>query len=99
VVVGAIILFVWWLKTIGTTLIITSKRTTLRRGILSKSTNEILHSDVRNIQTAQSALQRLFGVGTIALSSAGQSDIEIQVAGVPDPEGIKELIDSQRHVP
>lgn len=93
---GLPILLIWWLKCLGTTLTVTTKRTTLRTGILAKNTNDVWHRDVRNIQISQGFLQRIFGVGTVAISSAGQGDVEIAVNGMPNPEKIKRLIDEQR---
>ena len=93
---GLIVLLVWWLNCKGTRLTITNKRIKLRQGILSKNTNEIWHTDVRNIQLRQGVMQRIFGVGRILISSAGQSDVEIDVDGLPDPERIQEFIDAQR---
>ena len=54
-------------------------------------------ADVRTVNLSQSFLQRIFGVGKIGISSTGQSDVEISVSGQPDPENIKEAIDSRRH--
>lgn len=93
---GLLILFIWWIQCRGTTLIISNKRTTLRRGILSKSINEVRHQDVRNVQLTQTLGQRLFGVGRIGISSAGQSGVEIEISGVPDPDHIKATIDQYR---
>lgn len=95
---GLLILLVWWLRCLGTTLTVTNKRTILRRGILSKYTTEVYHSDVRNVQVDQSMFQRIFGVGTIGISSAGQSGIEITVSGVAHPADIKGIIDEQRRL-
>ena len=95
-IVGIPFMLRWWLKTKGTTLIVSENRTTLRTGILSKSTTEVMHNDVRNAQVRQSMLQRMFGVGYLAISSAGQSGIEIQVDGITNPESIKRLIDQNR---
>ena len=96
IVVGFFLFFFWWLKCKGTTLTVTSDRTRLRKGILSKSVTEVWHRDVRNVQLNQSFFQRIFGVGTIGVSSAGQNEIEIKVAGIPDPERVKTLIDKYR---
>ena len=96
VVAGGIIFLIWWLKILGTTLSVTSKRTCITRGILSKRTSEVMHSDVRNIQTYQTFLQRILDVGYLAISSAGQSDVETAVKGIPDPDGIRDLIDKYR---
>lgn len=96
--VGLIILLFWWLNVLGTTLTVTDKRTILRRGILSKHTNEVLHGNVRNIQLRQGPLQRMLKVGYLGISSAGQGGIEIEVQGIPDPEGVKKLIDEYREM-
>ncbi len=95
---GLIILAIWWLKTKAAMLTVTNKRTIQRTGLISKKTTEVLHRDVRNIQIDQSVFQRLFGVGSIGISSAGQSGIEIQVPGVRHPDGIKALIDRYRNL-
>lgn len=95
--VGLIILLVWYIRSKGTTLTITNEQTTLRKGILSKFTNDVFHENVRNIIVRQTFFQRLFGVGYIGISSAGQSGIEIEVNGIPDPDRIKEIIDDCRN--
>lgn len=95
-VVGLIMLLIWWLQTLGTTLIITNEKTILRKGILSKNTNEVFHDNVRNVQVKQTFLQRMFNVGYIGISSAGQAGLEIEVNGIPEPEEIKRLISEHR---
>ena len=93
---GIIILLIWWLRTLGIKLIASSERITLRKGILSKHTNEVYHTDVRNIQISQGLLQRFFNVGKIGISTAGQGGIEIEVQGMPYPQKIKTIIDQYR---
>jgi len=94
--VGLVILGIWYLKTRGTTLVVTNEQTTLRKGLLSRYTNDVFHSNVRNIIVRQTFFQRLMGVGYIGISSSGQSGIEIEVNGIPDPERVKEIIDDCR---
>ena len=96
IVVGFIFFFIWWLRCKGTTLSVTNKRTILRRGILSKSITEVWHQDVRNVQLNQTFFQRVLGVGQVGISSSGQSGVEISVAGIPDPDLVKNLIDQHR---
>jgi uncharacterized membrane protein YdbT with pleckstrin-like domain len=96
VVIGLPFLIAWWLRVHHTTLVVTNKRTTLKQGILAKYTSEVLHAHVRNIQVSQTFGQRLMGVGSLAISSAGQADVEIRIEGVPDPEGIQATIDKYR---
>ena len=89
---GLIILFIWWLVTQATELTVTDERTILRKGLLSKQTNEVRHEDVRNIQVSQTFIQRMLGVGRISVSSAGQDTIEISIDGVRDPQSLADLI-------
>lgn len=96
VVVGFLILLVWWLKTKTESLTVDQEKTVLRKGILSKHVNEVFHVDVRNIKVSQSFLQRMFGVGAVAISSAGQSDVEIYISGMPKPYKIKDLVNTLR---
>ena len=88
-------LYVWVLSR-GTCLTVTNKRTILRRGLLSRNTNEVLHSHVRNVQIDQSFFERLLKVGTVNISSAGQSEVEIKVRGMSNPYQVSETIDKFR---
>lgn len=94
---GAIWLFLWWLECYGTRLELTKRLVRLRRGILAKRTTEIRYVDVRNLQCDQSMFQRMFGVGTIKISSAGQGDIEIVVSGIAKPQEIVTMIRKGQH--
>lgn len=91
-VFGGLGLIAWWLKTRTLTLEVTSKRTRLIRGFIAKSTSEVQHDDVRNIQVDQSVIGRLVNVGGLAISSSGQDDLEINAKGLPGPNQIAELI-------
>jgi membrane protein YdbS with pleckstrin-like domain len=79
-------------------LTITEKRVVLRKGILFKETSDVLIQDIRNIQISQGPLQGLTNAGKIGISSAGQSDIEIEVQGILDPKRVKAIIDKYRKV-
>lgn len=83
-------------QAMSTTLKVTSARTIAIRGILSKSTNEVQHDDVRNIRSERNLLERVLNYGDIALSSSGQDDMEIIVHDIPDPEGIVRIIRSHQ---
>ena len=96
VVSGALLVVTAWINRLGTVLIITNKRCILQKGIVSRSTTEVRHVDIRNIQVNQGIINRILNVGHIGISSAGQSDVEIKVSGLSDPTGVRNLIDSQR---
>ena len=93
---GLLILLIWFLRCWGLKLIVDGRKTTLRKGILSKSITEVRHKDVRNVQISQSFLQRIFGVGKVGISSSGQGGLEIEIAGLPTPAKIKAIIDEHR---
>jgi uncharacterized membrane protein YdbT with pleckstrin-like domain len=91
-ILGGVSLIAWRIRTLTSTLIVTNKRTRLSRGLISKHTTEVQHDDVRNLQVHQTIWGRLVNVGDLAISSAGQNDLEIQARGLGDPGGIAELI-------
>lgn len=85
-----------WVK-----LTITNKRTIRQEGIVMRETSEVLHNHIRNVKIEQSFLQRLLGVGAISIDSAGGSDeepIEIHMKDVPNPYGVKTIIDRHRRM-
>jgi uncharacterized membrane protein YdbT with pleckstrin-like domain len=69
-----------------------NKPTTFQEGIISRETSEVQHDDVRNLQIDQNILERLLGIGDIAISSSGQDDMEIQVKGIPSPDRLAKVI-------
>ncbi len=93
---GLLMLLWWWVSVLGKTLIITDQRVTKRTGIFSKKTNELYHTDIRNIQVEQRFWQRVFGVGKIFISYDGQGSIETVMRGLPKPSKIKIIIDNHR---
>jgi uncharacterized membrane protein YdbT with pleckstrin-like domain len=96
-VLASLLLLFWWSRCLGTKLVVTDRRTVLRRGLFGKSTNEVMHIHVRNIRIRQSLFQRLTRVGEIGISSSGQADIEILVEGIPNPYDVKRIIDEYRY--
>ncbi|MDB4775922.1 PH domain-containing protein [bacterium] len=76
---------------------ITSRRSIDERGIVMRSTSEVLHKHVRNIRITQNFWQRIVGIGDLEIdSAAGDSGADIRITNVPDPDGIKRLIDAER---
>jgi uncharacterized membrane protein YdbT with pleckstrin-like domain len=89
---GGVVFLMWYIGMKMTTLTVTSERTMLREGILSRDTSEVRHTDVRNLQIDQNMGQRIMGVGDLAISSSGQDDIEVIVRAIPNPSEIADLI-------
>jgi hypothetical protein len=85
-------LLVWWVKIYYTMLIISTRRSIFRQGIISRATTEVQHDDVRNLQMDQNTFERIMGVGDISISSAGQEGLEIQANDIPHPEEVVSLL-------
>jgi len=90
--VALLAMLVWSIRAAFVTLTVTSSRTILRKGLVSRTTSEVQHDDVRNIQLNQTFLERLLRIGDIGISSAGQGDLEIVAVNMPNPVRIVELI-------
>lgn len=88
----ALVLIIWWLACISTRLIIEADRVIQHHGILSRSTSEVRARDIRNVQVSQGVFQRMMGTGSVAVSTAAQSDMEIKVHGLRSPARIADEI-------
>lgn len=84
--------FYQWLHAVATRITVTTIRIIVTRGIVTKRTNELQHSDIRNIRCDQNVFERLFDYGDIALSSSGQDEMEIVLDDIPDPQGVVEIV-------
>lgn len=68
------------------------------KGLLNKKENNISCADIRAIESDQSFIQRLLDVGTIRIGTAGTDGWEEEADGIPDPDGLKELILQQKRI-
>jgi len=94
--IGFLILLIRWLECKGKILTVTTEKVSMQSGILSRHTNDVFHEDIKNIQVSQSLIQRMLDVGSLAISSAGTGGVEIAIAGIPDPNRVKRIIEEQR---
>lgn len=89
----------WWkFQSLGTTLIITNKRTTLRQGFFSKATKELLHDQVQDVQITQTFSERMLKIGTLGLDGGGTDQVEMVVPDLPNPERLRQIIDAYREI-
>lgn len=91
--IGVLILLWWYLKCKSTTLEVTGNDLVLERGLLSKHRTEVNLGRIRTVEVYQSFFDRIFGVGTISIFTAGDEP-EIEVAGMPRPNDLRDLIKS-----
>lgn len=89
--VGIIALFIWFVQCKSVRLIVTGREVSLRRGILSKSSMEVNLDRIRSVNVHQSLFQRIFGVGSVAVFTAGDEP-EIAANGLPEPARLRALL-------
>lgn len=90
-VVGLVILLVWYLRCKSTRLQFAGNDLTLEKGLLSKARTELDARGIRTVKVYQSFFDRVFGVGRISIFTAGDTP-EIEVSGLPRPNDLRELI-------
>jgi len=91
-------LIAWKLRTLGEGMILTNKRIVDREGFFRRETSEIRYSDIKNVQIRQSFMQRLLGVGTIAISTAAEHEDEVAMDDVPRPDEVARIVDLYRQL-
>lgn len=74
---------------------VSDDRLFLSTGLLNIRDEEILLYRVRDLSLSRSLGQRIFGVGTIVVTSSDKSQPVLQIKNVKDPAGVKELIHTQ----
>ncbi|MEW8627334.1 MAG: PH domain-containing protein [Candidatus Thiodiazotropha sp.] len=89
--VGLLILLVWHLQNKASKLTINENEILYEKGLLSKERSEVNITSVRTTKVKQSFFDRIFGVGSIEIYTAGDSP-EIVAKGLPDPNRISEII-------
>lgn len=89
--IGILILLGWYIHTKMTKLIITPKDLLYEKGILSKDRMGLALKHVRSIHVKQSFVQRILGVGSIEVFTAGDVP-EFAAFDLPDPHAIRDAI-------
>ena len=89
--IGILILLYWYIKTRATALTVTDNELMYERGILSKDRTAVSLKHVRSVHINQGFVNRILGVGTIQISTAGDEP-EFTIADMPDPYVIQEAI-------
>ena len=94
--IGLLILLAWHLQNKASKLSVSDNEILYEKGLLSKERSEFSISSVRTVKVKQSFFNRIFGVGAVEIYTSGDKP-EIVVTGLPDPNNIRELINSRQH--
>lgn len=89
--IGILLLLYWYIHTRQTALTVTENELLYEKGILSKDRTSVSLKHIRAVHVTQGFLNRILGVGTIQVSTAGDQP-EFTVADMPDPGEIREAI-------
>ncbi len=75
---------------------LTNKRVISKAGIISRQVHEVVIRDIRVINVKQGILERIFGLGTVEVGSAGTAGIEVKFVGISNPVGVRDMIRRQK---
>ncbi|WP_436347865.1 PH domain-containing protein [Natronorubrum sp. FCH18a] len=84
---------VLWIR--STDYVVTTSGLYEKRGILSRDVKRIDFEKVQNTSYSQSAIGTRVGYGTVEVSSAGGSGVEMRFRTIPTPREIQQLISSR----
>ena len=98
------LLFAWlvvpfiiaWVKRSAMVLRVYRDRITLEQGIMSKCQRELFIRDIRSVDIDQSFMNRIFNIGDLTISTAASADATDFIAGVPNPQQVRDLIIARR---
>ena len=97
VVVGVVLIaldiVIGFIRRMATTYLVTNQRLYIRRGILSKREQQTRIDRVQNVNTDQSLLERLLGIGTVDFDTAGTDDSDFTFVGLSNPSRVVAAVD------
>lgn len=71
---------------------VTNKRVILKKGIISRKTEEMKLKSIETVEIEQGIFGRIFGFGTVRVTGRGVSSVIFQ--GIDDPMSVKRQIES-----
>ena len=92
VLIGIPIVVSAYLTYTNTNYVVTTRGLYRKRGILSRDVKQIGFEKVQNISYTQTAVGSQLGYGTVEISTAGSSGVELRFRNIPTPAEIQELI-------
>jgi uncharacterized membrane protein YdbT with pleckstrin-like domain len=75
--------------------VVTSQGLYRKTGMFSRNVQKIGFEKVQNISFTQGILGTQFGYGSIGISTAGGSGVEMRFAAIDDPKKVQEMINSR----
>jgi uncharacterized membrane protein YdbT with pleckstrin-like domain len=84
-----------YVRTRVTTYLLTTEEAYEKHGLLSRTVTNVRLDRVQNTGFTQSLRERLLGVGSVHVDTAGTGGTEFVLASVPDPQRVNGLVTEQ----
>jgi uncharacterized membrane protein YdbT with pleckstrin-like domain len=95
IIVGIPVAIYQWLVLRNIEQGVTNKRVIYKKGIVSRSTDEMKLTSIETVEIEQSVLGRMLGYGDVKVTGRGLSDLVFR--GIDDPMRVKRYIESVSH--
>ncbi len=92
VLIGLVIIASEYLRVSNTHYVLTNQALYRKTGVFSRDVKRIEHGKVQDISYSQSAVGNYFGYGTVEVSTAGGSGVELSFKSVADPRSVQRQI-------
>lgn len=95
VLVGIPLIIGAYLSRENTEYVVTNRALYRKSGIISRNVQRVDFGKVQNTTYSQSFFGQQFGYGTVEVSTAGGSGVELTFDSIPDPKRVQELVNKQ----
>ena len=98
-VFGVGLAFLAWVRICvqTTCYVATTARVVAKSGWLNTRQTEVRIVDIRGVNVRRSLIQRILGIGDVAIGTAATDRTEIVMHGIVDPEEFVRQVNAQRH--
>ena len=94
-IVGIFIIIITELVRRANTYFITTKRLIHEFTFLSRKISSVIYDRIQDLHLTQSILERIVGIGTLHINTAGTHFVELKFKGISNPISIKRLIEQR----
>lgn len=91
--VGLAVIAWGYLRATNTAYVVSTESVYKKTGVLSRTVTEIGHEKIQDTSYSQSVVGRSVGFGTVEISTAGGSGVEMRLAYVKDPLDVQARLD------
>jgi uncharacterized membrane protein YdbT with pleckstrin-like domain len=93
IAVAAVTIVAGYVRRLSTSYVVTNERLRIRRGLVSRHTQETRLERIQNVNTDQRLTERLLRIGSVDFDTAGGDDFDFAFAGVAHPDRIAQVVD------